>query len=320
MGSKIWGGSIWAPVTILLLSSIVMMMTPTNAYGKEPSALSVPCINFAKGGEQLSDAFCNQGANGLHVAFKGIGKMQLGEEGEEKGKAKPGAVESPSNTNSFMVKWNMQKGVIEELLWSKSGQAGTSSRIAGSVDNLHFEAARIVLVTWIKDDQPLGVSIPAPAGSDNLDFDIAMKMQIATRGKIVPSEAGTAEFQLSVEDREFSIVVTGEGVGSLLFSKEELSLTLENDGSSGMIEVEIPKELLDGEFTVSADDETIKFDLSHTETSSILLIEKPADSSVITIQGTTVIPEFPFPFVLLSFVAVMSIALIIAKIKYSVRR
>lgn len=69
---------------------------------------------------------------------------------------------------------------------------------------------------------------------------------------------------------------------------------MENDGTEGTLEVEIPKELLGGQFTVMIDNEPAKYDITaDTATHSVLLLLKPAGSSLISIHGTTVIPEFP---------------------------
>jgi hypothetical protein len=122
------------------------------------------------------------------------------------------------------------------------------------------------------------------------------------------SEAGSSVFEVSVEDKTFDIRVTGEGVVSLSFNEEEKMITLANDATSGTVEIEIPKELLGGDFTVMADANTIEFKKSETDTYTTLLFEKPADSNVITIQGTTVIPEFPVAIIV--FASVIAIVLL----------
>jgi hypothetical protein len=115
----------------------------------------------------------------------------------------------------------------------------------------------------------------------------------SVKGKILPSEGDTTIFELKVDDKIFQIKVTGKGIKSLHFVKEHGTMTLENDGTKGRIDITIPKELLDGEFTVMADGQQINFLRSDSEKESKLTLDKPDNSSMITIQGTIVIPEFP---------------------------
>lgn len=131
-------------------------------------------------------------------------------------------------------------------------------------------------------------------------------------GKIVPSEDGTTVFRVEVEERIFDISIIGEGIKALAFDKEKKAIALENNGTQGLIEVRIPKELLGGEYAVMADDEqNIDFTLSDAETHSVLLFEKPADAEVIVIHGSTVIPEFPVSVIMVMFAGI--IALVLAK-------
>jgi hypothetical protein len=129
-------------------------------------------------------------------------------------------------------------------------------------------------------------------------------------GKIVSSEAGTTTFRVEVEERMFDISVIGEGIKSLAFDKEQKAIALENNGTHGTIEILIPKELLDGEFTVMTDDQQrIDFARSETATHSTLLLEKSADVEVIVIYGTTVIPEFPVFVILILFAGIIALVL-----------
>jgi hypothetical protein len=132
-------------------------------------------------------------------------------------------------------------------------------------------------------------------------------------GKIILSEAGTTVYQVIAEDRKFNVTVIGEGIKSLTFSQEEKNIVLENDGRVGSIEIAIPKELLDGDFTVRIDGEQVDFDLSQTEAYSVLLINRPSETEKISIEGTTVIPEFYVTYFVLA--AIMALAILIAKTK-----
>jgi len=132
---------------------------------------------------------------------------------------------------------------------------------------------------------------------------------------IVLSEAGTTIFRVGVADTTFDIKIISEGIYSMSFSQEEKSITLESDGTGGLIEVAIPKELLGGEFTVMIDgnEEPIEFDVSETETESVLLFDKPADSSIIAIQGTTVVPEFPAAITMFALAGIVALVLMRAR-------
>lgn len=137
-----------------------------------------------------------------------------------------------------------------------------------------------------------------------------------TSGRIILSEAGTTVFQVTIEDKTFDVTVIGEGIEALQFSKEEKTILLQNNQTAGSLEIEIPKELLNGEFTVMIDDNVIKFTLFSTETHSTLLFERPTSSSIIEIQGTTVIPEFPFAMLALVAASTLTLFLIRTRTKY----
>jgi len=130
--------------------------------------------------------------------------------------------------------------------------------------------------------------------------------------KIIISEAGTTIFEVTYEDRKFNVTIIGQGIKSLEFSQEDKVIALENDGTKGVLEVEIPKELLDGEFTVIANNVDIEFEISETATHSILLFDKPDGSKTIVIRGTTVVPEFP--------VVVMAVLSVIVAIAIGISR
>jgi hypothetical protein len=127
-------------------------------------------------------------------------------------------------------------------------------------------------------------------------------------GRILVSEAGTTIYEVTVDEQKFTIKVTGEGIKSLAFGKEQKTTALENNGTAGVIEIEIPKELLNGEFTVMVDDNTIEFKKSETDTHTTLLLDRPDGTELITIQGTTVVPEFPIAMVILACVIAVVIA------------
>jgi hypothetical protein len=134
-------------------------------------------------------------------------------------------------------------------------------------------------------------------------------------GEIRLSEEGDLLFKVEVEGRIFDVGVIGDGIQSLEFYQEEKMIALENDGAAGLIEVEIPKELLGGDFTIMADANTIEFKKSETDTHTTLLFEKPTDSNVITIQGTTVVPEFPI--VMIALASVIALMILIARMAKS---
>jgi hypothetical protein len=121
-----------------------------------------------------------------------------------------------------------------------------------------------------------------------------------TKPKLIPMEAGNSIFQIEAQNKTFDISVSGEGIQSLDFSQELQTIYLENDGTAGTLEVVIPKELLGGTFTILIDNEHIQPKISESDTESRILLERPANSTAITIQGTNVIPEFPFTIVTFS--------------------
>ncbi|MFQ5969564.1 MAG: hypothetical protein ACE5J2_03595 [Nitrososphaerales archaeon] len=93
-------------------------------------------------------------------------------------------------------------------------------------------------------------------------------------------------FKANDEDKTFRITVTGIGIKSIEFSQESRIIMLENDGTEGMLKIEVPKELVVDEFTVKIDGQKTYFEISETETDLELLVYRPADSTVIFVVGT----------------------------------
>jgi hypothetical protein len=119
-------------------------------------------------------------------------------------------------------------------------------------------------------------------------------------GHFFGSEAGNSVFQVEAETKMFNVTINGEGISDAGFSSEKGAILLENDGTSGLLEVEIPKELMSGNFTVIVDDKNIEYKASESETYSTIILDRPSNSTMITIQGTNVIPEFPLPVMILT--------------------
>jgi hypothetical protein len=123
--------------------------------------------------------------------------------------------------------------------------------------------------------------------------------QSAVYGKFVPSEAGAASFVVEIENGTFGIPVVGQGITSLVFNQQNRTITLDNNGTAGLLQIEIPKELMSGNFTVLIDNKKAEYKSSESETHSTIIIDRPSNATTITIQGTNVIPEFPSSLMLI---------------------
>lgn len=199
------------------------------------------------------------------------------------------------------------------LVSSYSVSGGGSEEIPTENVTLNFSKVEIEY-TEQKADGTIGETVVA-------GWDVAANRSTSGEGsvqstpvkaKIVPSEAGSTVFEVEAEGRTFNVTVIGEGITSLSFSMDQRAIAMESDGTEGSIEVEIPKELLGGTFTIMADDEEIEFEMTDTETSSVLLLDNPADTKMVTVQGTTVVPEFPLAMILLPAMIGISMAIFYA--------
>ena len=91
---------------------------------------------------------------------------------------------------------------------------------------------------------------------------------------------------------------------------KKVNIQLEGiQGTAGLSELAIPKELLAGQFTVALDGVmTEEFTISENQTHSIITVNHDHNLQELTIQGTSVVPEFP----IVSAIAAMAAAAALA--------
>jgi hypothetical protein len=136
-------------------------------------------------------------------------------------------------------------------------------------------------------------------------------IQLPKVAKFIPMEAGNSIYRIEVQNKTFDIPVIGEGVKSLVFDQEDRTITLENNGASGLLQLDVPIELLSGNFTVLADGNPIQYKSSKTNSTTVLLFDRPENSNTVIIEGANVIPEFPLTIV--TFSATLGIVTVILR-------
>jgi len=127
-------------------------------------------------------------------------------------------------------------------------------------------------------------------------------------------------FTLNHEDETFDIVVftCGHYLESLAFNQHDRYIDIkdfEGIKYGEVVEVLVPSRLLDGDFTIFGDEDIeLEFELSTSEDINVIRIERPYSGTTITIQGTTVIPEFTVATIILAVTMSITI-LFVTKIR-----
>lgn len=98
-----------------------------------------------------------------------------------------------------------------------------------------------------------------------------------------------------------------------LIDQGQKLLTFEIIGNSqsddGMLQIRLPAELIDGPFVIIVDGEKINFEESRDNDVTTVSILMPDDSKLLTIIGTSVVPEFGIASIVVLAVATTSIML-----------
>jgi hypothetical protein len=125
-------------------------------------------------------------------------------------------------------------------------------------------------------------------------------------------------FEVEWEGKTYPVgVLSNSTVSNFAFDQPKKQISFNVTGLAdtvGFCNVTIPKELLDGEFTVWIGGEEITFTLLQNETHSFLYFTFIQGDYVVTIEGTTVIPEF-LSFIPLTVLMLLMIAVTIWKRK-----
>lgn len=108
---------------------------------------------------------------------------------------------------------------------------------------------------------------------------------------------------IQYEDARFDVITESNShIESVNFSHENKQILIRVETpylTPGFVNVAIPRSLIDGPFTVGGD--VTEYSLrSGDESSSVFVIGTPQGTSEISIVGTTVVPEVPFPILLLA--------------------
>jgi hypothetical protein len=160
-------------ITAITITSILVILPSLGmglgANAQVQSSPVVACVTFTKDGSTVGERICNpDGANDMHVAFRGKCSIQFTTDGENVGNP----ISCPHGINDFTLKWDTVNGVISQFTWSKNGNSRGTETVPADANDCHFEAKKIVVFQWTKDGNKLGDTIPAPAGADDFECDI----------------------------------------------------------------------------------------------------------------------------------------------------
>jgi sugar lactone lactonase YvrE len=119
-------------------------------------------------------------------------------------------------------------------------------------------------------------------------------------------------FPAEFEQHKFAVgILSNSSISLFEFSQPNKQITFRaggRSGTNGFAEVAIPVGLLGGKLTVQVDGQTKSFEESSNSTHTRTRIEYP-HSKVITITGTSVIPEFPQSVLIVFFAALVMVVL-----------
>lgn len=115
-------------------------------------------------------------------------------------------------------------------------------------------------------------------------------------------------------DRILSLTATDEGQKLLTFE------IIGNRSDDDILKIRLPAELIDGPFIIIVDGEKIS-DFKHTKDNNLntLSITMPNDSKLLTIIGTTIVPEFGAFSIVILTIAILSIVLLSQKSRIALK-
>jgi len=145
------------------------------------------------------------------------------------------------------------------------------------------------------------------SGEDPSFLLVSRSFNETTIEKLIPTIHGkNYEFSIFWEGKEYKVsVLTDSNITDFEFNQFEKEISF--NACKGFFNITIPKELLDGAFTVIVNNDVIDFTESFNETHSFLYFVYMKPCSV-SIKGTTAIPEFQS----ITLPLMMTIATIIA--------
>lgn len=96
------------------------------------------------------------------------------------------------------------------------------------------------------------------------------------------------------ENKEFNVEIQSfSNIDNFIFNQTSKSITFNISKSNQFLTIIIPLELLWGPYAISIDDQNVFFNQYINNGTHVWLTMKPNDSGVISVVGTTVVPEFP---------------------------
>src|SRR3989304_9344967 len=159
-----------AAATLMAVLTISQLTSTVNAQISQEPSPSIACLTFTKDGETIGDRICNKDANDIHIAFRGKCELQFTVDGEDAGKP----IKCPKNANDFLIIWDTRTGEINVVKWTKNGKIFDLDPAPTGSNDFHFKAGRIVLHQWTNNGEVIGEPIPAPAGPNDVEFDVVV--------------------------------------------------------------------------------------------------------------------------------------------------
>ena len=114
--------------------------------------------------------------------------------------------------------------------------------------------------------------------------------------------------EINWEENKFDVeIITDTGIEKFNFEQESKSISFQINEKNKFLTINFPEELLWGPYVILLDNEKIQYTKSETN-GNISLGMKPESTGVITIIGTTVIPEFSmFIPLVMGFLVVLTV-------------
>lgn len=159
-----------AAATLMAVLTISQLTSSVNAQISQEPSPSIACLTFTKDGETIGDRVCNKDANDIHISFRGTCELQFTIDGEDAGKP----IKCPKKANDFLIIWDTHAGTITAAKWTKNGKVFDLVGAPDGTNDFHFKAGRIVLYQWTHNQQVIGEPIPAPAGANDVEFDVVV--------------------------------------------------------------------------------------------------------------------------------------------------
>ena len=144
----------------MLVAVSLFAGTGPNVYALGPG----PSVVFEKD-EVFKNDDSNPNANGMKVAFRGLGTLSFSKDGDPVGTVIP----APPGADDFTVSFDSFTCVISDFFWTKKGKPFGSVSPPSGANDLHFETTdKIKRFKWTvggKNKETVG-----PKKADALDF------------------------------------------------------------------------------------------------------------------------------------------------------